>query len=448
MNVCSSRYCQYNLNIGQMVPIPKNRIQCPFCKTTYYCSQRCRDIDWTSGHKTSCLPEKMINSQEISNSDKVSTLRQMKRTPEEFELIYDYPQLGKGSFGAVKLVKDKTNEQLYAMKIINKKDIFEYCSIENLKREIRIQRKLYHPNITQLYHYFEDKDRVYLILEYAEHGSLFQYLRRRGKLNEDEAVKFFKQTCLGIQYLHQQEIIHRDLKPENILLDLQDNVKICDFGWSAENLGSVKRNTFCGTIDYMAPEMIEDKPHDYTLDVWCLGVLLYELLHGYAPFDGKNDIEKCQNIVKAHYQIDGSLSREAKDLIQSLITYKQQDRLSLSLILNHKWIKLHSQNHINEIKNGRTKTQNAYSIHSQPQYLNKSTASSQKSLIRHQITSHETQNDISIEMNDQRISRNSDLQRKQFRSQTQQSIGNESFMQKVLVALGCVKREQPYNKNY
>lgn len=77
------------------------------------------------------------------------------------------------------------------------------------------------------------------------------------------------------------------------MLDFQDNVKICDFGWSAENLGSVKRNTFCGTIDYMAPEMIEDKPHDYTLDIWCLGVLLYELLHGHAPFDGKNDIEKC-----------------------------------------------------------------------------------------------------------------------------------------------------------
>ncbi len=94
-------------------------------------------------------------------------------------------------------------------------------------------------------------------------------------------------------------IIHRDLKPENLLLDENGNIKICDFGWSAEfSNQNQKRTTFCGTIDYMAPEMIQDKSHDHTLDIWCLGVLLYELLHGKAPFKGRNDMEKCKNIVE------------------------------------------------------------------------------------------------------------------------------------------------------
>ncbi|CAD8181572.1 unnamed protein product [Paramecium pentaurelia] len=442
MNVCSSRYCQYNLAGTQMVPIPKYRVYCPFCKHAYYCSQRCRDIDWTSGHKNQCIPQNMLNSQEIAYSDKVSTLRQMKRSAEEFEVIYDYPQLGKGSFGAVRLVKDRTNGQLHAMKIMNKKDIFEYCSIENLKREIRIQRKLNHPNITQLFHYFEDKDKVYLILEYAEHGSLFQLLKRRGKLNENEALKFFKQTCLGIDYLHQQNIIHRDLKPENILLDIADNVKICDFGWSAENLGSKKRSTFCGTIDYMAPEMIEDRPHDHTLDIWCLGILLYELLHGEAPFKGKNDIEKCNNIVKINYQIiDNSLSSDVKDLIIGLIKYQQKDRLTMKQILNHRWINRNefelekmpiSQNRVRV--NGNT-------LHQDNQYFSKSTASSQQSFIRQNITFQtQTENSIQDYKQQYRRSRHSESQKKEIRSQTVKQK-NETFMQKLLVALGCVKRE-------
>lgn len=103
---------------------------------------------------------------------------------------------------------------------------------------------------------------------------------------------------MGIDYLHKNKIIHRDLKPENLLLDKEGNIKICDFGWSAEMMQTNTRTTFCGTIDYMTPEMLEDKPHDHTLDLWCLGVLLYELLHGHAPFKGRNDYEKCQNIQK------------------------------------------------------------------------------------------------------------------------------------------------------
>lgn len=136
---------------------------------------------------------------------------------------------------------------------MTKKSIFEYSSVENLKREIKIQKKLSHPHIIKLIHYFEDKENVFLVLEYAENGSLFRYLKKKGKFTEYEAFVYFFQTCLGIDYLHKKGIIHRDLKvhflalscnfwinrqPENLLLDKNGNIKLCDFGWSAESLAN------------------------------------------------------------------------------------------------------------------------------------------------------------------------------------------------------------------
>lgn len=130
--------------------------------------------------------------------------------------------------------------------------------MDNLKREIKIQKKLSHPHTIKLYHFFEDKENVYLILEYAENGSLFSHLRKKQKFSENEAFIYFFQTLLGIDYLHKKNIIHRDLKPENLLINNEGNIKLCDFGWSAEVSLLEKRKTFCGTIDYMAPEMIKN----------------------------------------------------------------------------------------------------------------------------------------------------------------------------------------------
>ena len=116
-------------------------------------------------------------------------------------------------------------------------------------------------------------------------------------------------------------LIHPHLitsKPENLLLDCDGNIKLCDFGWSAENSSSGARETFCGTFDYMAPEMILNKPHDFRLDIWCLGILLFEILHGKAPFPGKNDQEKCMNIIK-NRTIDFNVSPDAEDLIRKVI---------------------------------------------------------------------------------------------------------------------------------
>ena len=156
-----------------------------------------------------------------------------------------------------------------------------------LKNEIKIQKRLTHPHIIRLYEYFQDEQNIYLVMEYAENGSLFFYIRKKMKLNkltERESFVFFFQTCIGIDYLHKNSIIHRDLKPENLLLDKRGNIKLCDFGWSAKEQDV--RNTFCGTLDYMAPEMLEKGKYDHRVDIWSLGILLFELLHGVAPFKG------------------------------------------------------------------------------------------------------------------------------------------------------------------
>ncbi|CAD8161745.1 unnamed protein product [Paramecium octaurelia] len=330
---CQYKYC---INTTSSNPI----YSCSYCQNIKYCSQKCRDTDWALSHKNNCHPVKGKSITELNDS--ASTLKSIRRSPEDFEIIIkdNKMELGKGSYGCVKLVKDKQNGQMYAMKVMNKKQIFEYCSVENLKREIKIQRRLQHPHITKLFHYFEDKENVFLILELAENGSLFSYIRKRRRLPENEAFVYFFQTCLGIDYLHKKNIIHRDLKPENLLLDKQGNIKVCDFGWSAETTQNGVRRTFCGTLDYMAPEMLTNQPYSFTLDIWCLGILLFELIHGFAPFKGRTENEKCNNIIKmTPIEYDPTLSFEAKQLIQGILKQNPIERLSMNQIFEHPWMK-------------------------------------------------------------------------------------------------------------
>lgn len=198
-----------------------------------------------------------------------------------------------------------------------------------------------HPHVIKLLHYFEDKENVYLILQYAENGSLFRYLKKKNRFKEEEAFVYFFQTCLGIDYLHKNGIIHRDLKPENLLLDKHGNIKLCDFGWSAEGQSS-KRTTFCGTIDYMAPEMLMNQPHDHRLDIWCLGVLLFELVHGVPPFKGQSENEKCRNIMKSTLDIETfapDLSLNIKYLIQGILKKNPNERFHMNEIFSHEWMK-------------------------------------------------------------------------------------------------------------
>jgi serine/threonine protein kinase len=163
-------------------------------------------------------------------------------------------------------------------------------------------------------------------MDYVNGGTLFNFIKRTKGVDEREAFKFFIQVAKAVQYLHERQLVHRDLKPENILIDLNDNVKLCDFGWCVD-LNEGQRVTFCGTYEYMAPEILRELPYGFEIDMWSLGILLYELTHGYSPFraleDKENEdeeyIEIFKNIIKYKFKFEKEISENCKDLITSKI---------------------------------------------------------------------------------------------------------------------------------
>lgn len=286
--------------------------KCPKCKEVTYCCINCRTQDWYKGHQKACGLGK-------------------KNEKNRFEDLGEV--LGTGSYGEVRLVKEKLTGKQFALKAINKISVGQDVDLNVIKREIAVQKDLNHPNIIKLESDFEDSEFIYMVLEYAENGSLFQEITEKERLSEDLARRYFIQIVGGISYLHDCQIVHRDIKPENILLDKDNNVKICDFGWSVKNEES--RKTFCGTLDYMSPEMVLGQEYSYELDIWALGVLLYEILHGYSPFESAADTEKIQKIVNCRFKFDSAISENAKDLIQKMIQVKKETRIKLKDILSH-----------------------------------------------------------------------------------------------------------------
>jgi aurora kinase len=150
---------------------------------------------------------------------------------------------------------------------------------ENIKREIQVHSKLKHPNIVRLKTFFTEKEDICIVLDYCENGNLFNYLGKMNKLGEEEAFFYFLSTCLAIEYLHNNGIIHRDIKPENLLLQKDGHICLTDFGWCSIDVGN-DRMTYCGTADYISPEMIKKGVHDERVDIWALGVLLFEITQG------------------------------------------------------------------------------------------------------------------------------------------------------------------------
>lgn len=183
--------------------------------------------------------------------------------------------LGRGKFGNVYLAREKETKFVIALKVLFKKQIANQGIEHQVRREIEIQSHLRHPNILRMYGFFHDEQRIYLILEYASGGTLFNAMKTEVKFPEPKAAKYIKSMISALRYLHERMIIHRDIKPENLLLGHDDSLKIADFGWSVFEPNSV-RTTLCGTMDYLSPEMVQGKPHDQAVDLWSLGVLTYE----------------------------------------------------------------------------------------------------------------------------------------------------------------------------
>jgi len=247
-------------------------------------------------------------------------------------------RLGKGSFASVRLVREKRSGALLALKM-NNTNISEATKsdLHNLKIEIQIHRELDHPNIIKFHDYFQEGMNVFLLLEYAPNGNLYEYINKKKPLPPNQIFRFFYQTCKAIQYLHQKDILHRDIKPENLLLDKDLNVKICDFGWAGRSIHE-RRTTFCGTYEYMAPELVQKKTYDYRVDIWSLGVLLYELLHGHSPYKGRSLSEIALSLSQHRVTFSPSISVELRNLIQRILQFDPNSRPTIEEILSSSWV--------------------------------------------------------------------------------------------------------------
>jgi len=256
-------------------------------------------------------------------------------------------QLGTGSFGRVYLVSHNETKELFALKTIEKRKIMTtYGKLDIIYNEINIHSKLSHQNIIKLYNMHEDDETINIIMEYAPNGNLYQMIKKeKNGFSESKAFDYFIQVINAVYYLHSNNIIHRDIKPENLLLCEDNKLKLCDFGWAKE-LSLENRSTFCGTMEYMAPEIVGSENYDYSVDIWSLGILLYELLFGHSPFKGSNTNNIIQNIKSHELNYDDKnkkISKSCKDLIQKLLNMNPQKRLKIKDILEHPFIKKHAK---------------------------------------------------------------------------------------------------------
>jgi aurora kinase, other len=230
---------------------------------------------------------------------------------------------------------------IVALKVLQKSQLVKAGVEHQLRREIEIQSHLRHKNILRLYGYFWDDKRVYLMLEYAPKGELYKELTRRGRFSERRAALYISALAEALDYCHRKHVIHRDIKPENLLLGYRGDVKVSDFGWSV-HAPSSRRNTLCGTLDYLPPEMIENKDHDHTVDIWSLGVLTYEFLCGHPPFEAEGHSETYRRIVKVDLRFPPHVSAEARDLITRLLRKDPKARLALNRVKDHPWVVRHT----------------------------------------------------------------------------------------------------------
>jgi len=245
--------------------------------------------------------------------------------------------LGKGKFGSVYLACEKRTKYIVALKVLEKSQLVCAGIEHQLHREIEIQSHLHHRNILCMYGYFYGSKRIYLILEYSPGGELYKVLTKRGKFNERTSAKFISDLAGALNYCHTKHVIHRDIKPENLLVGYGDEIKIADFGWSVHAPTS-RRNTLCGTLDYLAPEMVEGRKHDKSIDIWSLGVLLYEFLVGNPPFEADSHSLTYRRIQSIDLRFPRGVSEDAQDLIRRLLVKDPEKRMSLDDVPKHPWV--------------------------------------------------------------------------------------------------------------
>ena len=251
-------------------------------------------------------------------------------------------ELGSGSFGRVYLVTHKKTKANYAIKAIDKRNKANIEEKPYFRREVEVMYKIHHPNVIKLYSHFEDNNFCYFIMEYIAKGNMFGLIPtdKKKRISTQLVANLIKDIISAVYFLHNMSppIIHRDIKPENVLLADNFVAKLTDFGWSNYIQEDQKRTTVCGTPIYLAPEIIKEQGHDERVDIWCIGVLLFELTTGTVPFPG-NDIESLENnILKMRIQWPKEINVDAKNLISKILKLDPNARISLSDMLKHPFI--------------------------------------------------------------------------------------------------------------
>lgn len=245
--------------------------------------------------------------------------------------------LGRGRFGCVYVAREKQSKFVVAIKVMFKKDLENSKIIRQVKREIQVQSHLKHPHILRLYSYFQDEERLYIVLDYASNGELYKYLKRRGKFTEEMTAKYIHQLSSALIYLQQNGVIHRDLKPENLLLDNKLDLKLADFGWTVHS-PDMPRSTLCGTPDYLSPEMLLGQEYTAAVDIWSMGVLCYEFLHGKPPFETPTIAETYERIKEVNISWPESIGPEPKRFISGLLKFDPTLRTPLREVQQDPWI--------------------------------------------------------------------------------------------------------------
>ncbi|GER30487.1 CBL-interacting protein kinase 23 [Striga asiatica] len=251
--------------------------------------------------------------------------------------------LGEGTFAKVKFARNLETGENVAIKILDKDKVLKHKMIGQIKREISTMKLIRHPNVIRMFEVMASKTKIYIVMEFVTGGELFDKIASKGKLKEDEARKYFQQLINAVDFCHSRGVYHRDLKPENLLLDANGLLKVSDFGLSA--LPQQVRedgllHTTCGTPNYVAPEVINNKGYDGAkADLWSCGVILFVLMAGYLPFEEPNLMALYKKIFKADFTCPPWFSSSAKKLIKRILDPNPSTRITIAEVLENDWFK-------------------------------------------------------------------------------------------------------------
>ncbi|ORY73875.1 kinase-like domain-containing protein [Leucosporidium creatinivorum] len=247
---------------------------------------------------------------------------------DDFDLL---KVIGKGSFGKVMQVRKKDTSRIYALKTIRKAHIVSRSEVTHTLAERTVLARVNNPFIVPLKFSFQNAEKLYFVLAYVNGGELFHHLQREGRFNEERSRFYAAELLCALEHLHQFNVIYRDLKPENILIDYVGHISLCDFGLCKLNMTeSETTNTFCGTPEYLAPELLLGHGYQKTVDWWTLGVLLYEMLSGLPPFYSENTNEMYQKILTDPLKFGDEIAPDARSLLTGLLTRDPALRLGVN----------------------------------------------------------------------------------------------------------------------